>query len=267
VSWIVMPFLNCWDLTQAALADCLAQTGLPAPPQVLAVDTGSRDSVREAIDDWAIREPRLHVWHWRPSLPSLSAVWNWALEFVWAQVGEEDALVVNNDVRLHPCTYSALRSHREDALFITAVGRREADMDWAEYFASEPVWQATRGGPDFSCFLIRSGCHWLYPFDEAFIPAYCEDNDYHRRLLLDELGGRIFSVNLPYLHYGAATINQETDERKLADWARRIETARTHYRSKWGGDVNAERYRVPFDPASAEDGITNPELQRAAGAS
>ncbi len=271
--WIIVPFINCWEMTEQAIQDFLAQTGLPSPPQVLAIDNGSTNAVREAIDAWAEREPRLSVWHHRPSLPSLSATWNRALNFVWGQGGNV-ALVSNNDTRLHPQTYSLLYQVSRvsmDAycdecddypLFVSAVGRREADMDWSKYFAEPCVWTMDRGGPDFSCFLIRQTCHLNFPFDEGFIPAYCEDLDYHRRLMLDGQSERIFSVNLPYLHYASATVNQEQDPAKLLQWAQRIEQSRAHYRKKWGGDVNQERYTIPFDAETAQDGVTTPELQR-----
>ena len=139
-------------------------------------------------------------------------------------------------------------------------------MNWAQYFATPlDVVDQPRGGPDFSCFLITKACHDAEPFDERFIPAYCEDNDYHRRLMLSGNGARIFSVNLPYLHYGAATVNADPDPAKLAAWAKRIETARAHYRAKWGGEVNHERYLVPF-VLTGQDGVTNPELQAACNA-
>src|SRR5678815_1460083 len=272
--WVIVPFINAWEMTAQAIRDFLDQTGLPSPPQVLAIDNGSRNEVREAIDQWATREPRLSVWHHRPGLPSLSASWNAGLNFVWRQGGEV-ALVVNNDVRLHPQTYSILWQVHQKAvrngafegisdppLFVTAVGRREDDMRWPEYFTEPARWTMDRGGPDFSCFLITQSGHWQYPFDESFIPAYCEDLDSHRRYMLGGDGHRIFSVNLPYLHYASGTINQETDPARLAAWAKRIEQSRAYYQRKWGGPVNAERYTIPFDSATAQDGVTTPELQR-----
>lgn len=262
--WIVMPFINCWDMTEQAIQDGLAQTGLPAPPQVLAIDNGSLTPTRDAIDAWAEREPRLHVWHHRPPLTSLSATWNRALDFVWGQ-GEKIALVVNNDVRLNPWTYHALHQAMgvTEALFVSAVGRREADMDWDTYLTTliDHTGLDSRGGPDFSCFLITRACHDGFPFDEGFIPAYCEDLDYHRRVMLGGYGDKIFSVNVPYLHYASGTINQETDPAKLARWATRIEQSRAHYRRKWGGDVNQERWTIPFDADTDQEGVTTPELQ------
>jgi hypothetical protein len=263
-----MPFLNNWSQTEQAIRDCLAQTDLPSPPQVLAIDNGAPTELREALDRWATKEPRLHAWHHRPSLPSLSATWNAALDFVWGQGGEV-ALVANNDVRLAPNTYYELASifGHTKALFASAVGRREGDFDLSErhqvqYTApGDDGWGdvINKGGPDFSCFVISRECHEAYPFDERFTPAYCEDCDYHRRTMLGGDGSRIFSVNLPYLHYASGTINSEPE--KALAWAKRIEQSRAHYVRKWGGDVNHERFTIPFDAETDQDHVTNPELQ------
>ena len=269
--WIVMPFVNRWDWTEQALKDCLAQSGLPEPPQVLAIAQGVDRDTRDALERWTEKEPRLHAWFHHPALPSLSATWNLALRFVWDQGGSY-ALVTNNDVRLHPQTYARLvdagslpvGEHDDPPLFVSAIGRREADVAWEEYFACGLPTGAelaqTKGGPDFSCFCVTKSGHWKYPFDEGFIPAYCEDNDCHRRYMLGGDGHRIFSVNLPYLHYGSGTVN--ADPQRRAAWAQKIAGSRAHYVKKWGGDVNAERFTLPFDAATDQAGVTNPELQR-----
>lgn len=265
--WIVMVVINRWDLTQAAIADCLAQRVLPEPPQVLVVDGGLPRDERDQLERWSEKEPRLHAWFHTPALPSLSASWNLALRFVWS-LGGEVTLVINNDVRVHPSTYSTLFDYLvcHESLFVSAVGRREDDLPWETYFA-QPLDEAlgsfltNRGGPDYSCFLITREGHLAYPFDEGFIPAYGEDCDHHRRLMLAGDGHRIFSINLPYLHYGSATVN--ADPTQAQRWAKQLAQSRAYYARKWGGPVNHEQWRVPFDPESVGIGITNPELQAA----
>lgn len=251
MNWIVMPVLNCLDYTLQALDDCLAQAGVDV--RVLVVNNGSQNEVREALERRMEQtDSRILVWSHDPPLPSLSATWNRALRFVW-QVGGEAALVVNNDVRLDPWTYAILlrRLKVEDALFVTAVGwdaaRWHDTMFKDRQHAVEHETNfSTKGGPDFSCFLISKACHWKYPFDELFIPAYCEDLDYHRRLMLAGEGARIFSVNLPYLHYASRTVNEMTPDQQ-ASWAKRSQQARRHYEAKWGGPVNQETFFSPFD--------------------
>jgi hypothetical protein len=278
--WVVMPVVNGRDMTVQAIEDCLAQQGVET--RVLVVCQGDVD-FRQELEEMAVMQPRLLVWSHNPQLPSLSATWNRALRFCW-EAGAEEALVVNNDVRVHVRTYQMLRTvlRQQEALFVSAVGVREKDFHpafdytawgttrWAEFSAS-------RGGPDFSCFLLSRECHQQYPFDEHFIPAYCEDLDYHRRLMLAGDGQRIFSVNLPYLHYASQTVQAFTPEQRAA-WGRMADGSRRYYARKWGGPVNAETYVVPFGNtivhlgtglvAAQMDGemgaldVTTPTLQR-----
>lgn len=264
-AWIIMPILGAPELTEAAIADCLAQS---IPTRLLLVNQGVEDGFRRRLEAIAEEYPeRIFLWSHQPSLPSLSATWNRALRFVW-ETGATRALVVNNDVRLSPDTYLGLLGAMNITcnLFVTAVGvtseqfaQAEHPLYWYDYAKRQVV---DKGGPDFSCFLISKAGHEQYPFDEAFIPAFCEDLDMHRRYLLGGDGDKIFSINLPYLHVGGGsnTLKSMSPEARAAHEAR-IGISRAHYRAKWGGDVNQERYTIPFDETSAQDGVTTPDLQ------
>ncbi len=137
-TWILMPWLNSPEMTLQAVEDCLAQT---VPTRVLLIDQGASQEDRQVVDRWidqravatcpaevglAQAHPRVLCWHYLPALPSLSAVWNRALKFVW-ELGGEEALVVNNDLRLHRQTVEVLHRTRisTSALFVSCVGVRE----------------------------------------------------------------------------------------------------------------------------------------------
>lgn len=262
-TWVVMPVLAQRDYTIAAIADCLAQT---APVRLLVINQGVDTAFREELERIAEQEgDRVLVWSHVPPLPSLAATWNRALDCVW-EAGGEEALVVNNDVRLHADTVKTLSLIRAEttALFVSAVGVAAEQFD--PHRIVDNIADTPRGGPDFSCFLIAKACHQRFRFDEAFIPAFCEDLDYHRRLLLAGEGHRIFSVNLPYLHYASATLKAlpPADADRIR---RQIESvSRAHYAKKWGGAVNHERLIAPFgqDGTSGwnDDTATTPVLQR-----
>jgi len=271
-SWILMPVLDCPEFTFPALDDCLAQEGVD--PHVLVINQASVTPVRDALEAYAAHHhPKVRVVTHDPPLPSLAASWNRGLEAIWT-MGATEALVVNNDVRLHKDTYQMLlwvRAH-EAAYFVSGVGVRpeqfDADADYTKLPLGEPgtvddegAQRIGRGGPDFSCFLLSREGHQKYPFDENFQPAYCEDLDLHRRMLLAGDGGRIFGVNLPFLHYGSRTINRSPETARA--FATRYEQSMAYYVEKWGGRCNAETYRRPFDPSSVEEGITTPALQHA----
>lgn len=277
-TWIVMPVLAGPEVTEAAISDCLAQS---VPTRLLVVNQGVDDAFRERLERIAeVEAGRVFVWSHVPPLPSLSATWNRALKFVWGTCSgtrevEWTALVVNNDVRLHSETIQRLQRilARERALFVSCVGVTAEQFDPSITYSDYDFWDAhsdepsragqllRKGGPDFSCFLISYECHDRFQFDEGFIPAFCEDLDYHRRLMLAGEGGRIFSVNLPYLHLASQTL--KALEGKEAERIRReIETvSRTYYAEKWGGAVNEEIYLKPFWKFSARGDVTTPEMQ------
>lgn len=252
--WCIMPILAGPEMTEAAIGDLLAQS---VPTRLLLVNQGVDDDFRDRLERLAEQESeRIFLWNHMPPLPSLSASWNRALDFVWRTSSGEPAdwvaLVVNNDVRLFNRTVEILAEarHLTDALFVSAVGVDEAgwkaDRDLLNDDLQPILSGVGRGGPDFSCYLISYECHQRFRFDEAFIPAFCEDLDTHRRVMLAGAGGRMFSINLPYWHLASQTL-KAVDPAQAAAIRHTIETvSRAHYAAKWGGPVNAETFRAPF---------------------
>lgn len=234
MNWVIMPYVDNHGYTEVAALDVIRQT-LP-DVHLLLINNGGAPV--------PFNDPVVHHWRHDPPLPSLAATWNRALQFVWDSGGEH-ALVVNNDVRLPPKTYELLLEVQRlsGGWFVTAcnIGQEEWDRGVIKQELPDP---ASKGGPDFSCFLITQECHRWFQFDEHFIPAYHEDNDYHRRLQLAGLGDRIFSVCVPYLHYGSATINRSPEI--AAAFARKFEQCRAYYVKKWGGVPGEETFPYPF---------------------
>lgn len=278
-TWIILPILNGLSLALDAIHDALAQT---VPTRILIINQGATTEIRQALEDLAETDPeRILLWSHQPPLPSLAATWNRALRFVW-EVGGEEALIINHDVRLHRDTYRMLRRVLQDqqALFVSAVGVTAAqfDLDVDSYHAvytrlpealkDTEDWTHVRfetGGPDFSCILVSKAGHEQYPFDDAFTPAYCEDIDLHRRLMLAGEGSRIFSVNLPFLHRRSSTRAEMTPEQQAALDRQISAGSRTYYARVWGGPVNHETFLRKGDPTSAvtDGSATTPFLQEA----
>lgn len=254
----VVPYIDLPEMTAAAVDDILAQDGVRT--EVLLISNGSSEDSRKQIEarqrgsrEW---QSRVHTWFHHPPLLTLNATWNAALDFCWA-AGAEVAWVVNNDVRLHPSTAANLLevfgTHESKPFFVSAVGVRPALPEPYEFSLS------MRGGPDFSCYLIGKACHEKYRFDENF--TYVGDLDLHRRIMLGGDGDRIFSVNVPYLHFASQTIAQASPQKQAMFRA----TADLHHRiytEKWGGDVNQETLVIPYS-APAHGGVctTTPDLQ------
>jgi hypothetical protein len=280
--WCVMPVLAGLEMTEAALSDLLAQS---VPTKILVINQGVDDAFRDRLERLSEQEARILVWHHQPPLLSLSASWNLALDLVW-RTGGKVAFVVNNDVRLSPGTIWGLATvlDRTDALFVSAVGVTADQFD-PQALTTVTTYLDTRakdiettadmkGGPDFSCFLISRACHERFRFDEHFVPAFCEDLDYHRRLMLAGEGSRIFSITIPYLHLASQTLKggylPEAEVTKIRETIEK--QSRAYYAKKWGGPVNHETYYRPFndgddrsdvrlDRIRAGVGPTTPELQ------
>lgn len=262
--WAIMPWLNNLAMTQQAVLDCLSQT---VPMRVLLIDQGASEADSNAMRVWVeARHPRVLLWTASPPMLSLGACWNRGLEFVW-ETGATEALVVNNDVRLHRSTIEILEqvTEAEIAWFVSCVGVREGQFDPDVIYTQgivEHLAEQGRGGPDFSCFLLQQAGHFQYPFEESLIPAYCEDLDMHRRYLLGGDGPRIFGVNLPFLHYASGTIKAYTPEEREA-FNRRYRAVVARYTQLWGGGPSEERWTRKGDPTStSEEDVTTPALHR-----
>lgn len=265
--WCIMPILAHPEYTRAAIADCLSQS---APTRLLLINQGVDDAFRTELEQIAEEHSdRVLLWSHVPPLPSLAATWNRALDFVW-DAGGAMALVVNNDVRLHRSTVEGLSGvmGHTHALFVSAVGVTPGQFDPStpidDHWLTPPDAEGwghplSPGGPDFSCFLISFPCHAQFRFDEQFTPAFCEDLDYHRRLMLAGEGKRIFSVNLPYLHYASMTLKTVSNRAQIE--AAINAGSRAYYARKWGGPPNGETFVLPFHQTENRD-VTTPALQR-----
>lgn len=260
--WALVPALDLVDLTLQTCLDLLAQS---IPVRVLLIDQGSSEESNDQFRQFAEQHhPRVLLWSFNPPLPSLSGAWNRGLAFVWS-LGVEEALVVNSDTRLWSGTAALLLEAQRTtgAFFVTALGVTEAQF--AAFCADPGELDVTaRGGPDFSCFLGTRAWHTKYQFDESFIPAFMEDLDMDRRVILGGDGERIFSVNVPFHHIGGGsrTINQSDAARQAFE--RQAGIGRRYYQAKWKGQPNQETCLTPFglhEPPHGAPYTTTPDLR------
>lgn len=97
---------------------------------------------------------------------------------------------------------------------------------------------------NMSAFGIRATCvqkvGW---FDENFVPAYFEDNDYDYRCRL--MGVHIETVGHVVEHVVSATLKRSVHYQY--ENARSYPANRKYYGDKWGGFVGSETYTTPFD--------------------
>lgn len=219
-------------------------------PNVLVLDNASTDGTKE----WLRSQVGVRSVSYGTQ-QSLSRVWNDGLK--WASTQSRHVLVVNNDVELWDETYRVLlrefkgpgrfptlvkhtgeRGKKRPLAIVSAVSVREWNDGQCKI--SLPWYPSMRPHPDFSCFMIDT---WAWRrigwFDERFEVAYCEDNDYHVRVV--QAGYRAVCVDVPFLHHGAQTVKRaDPDEKaRITDMA---DKNRRRFWEKWGFWPGSKEY-------------------------
>lgn len=105
---------------------------------------------------------------------------------------------------------------------------------------------ASSSGNAFSLFAI-SHALWrtVGPFDERFVPAYFEDNDYAYRLSLRGYNLHIHD-HATYDHVGSATI-KALSPAAMNQHHNNFRKAQQYYIEKWGGLPGSETYKTEFN--------------------
>jgi GT2 family glycosyltransferase len=201
---------------------------------------------------WSVRT--VHDWepfiidNWR-NPRSVAASWNEGLTQSFKK-GCDYTLVINDDVVLSPWTIDNQVEYLTDQNKIDAdvrmttghaVGNEGNDrkmLNWPEPPEDGP---SVRGA-DFACFMIGPELfNEIGPFDENLKPAYFEDNDYHRRILLAGYKAEIVTT-APYLHYGSRTQKESGVVNSY-----QFDINKQYYKNKWGGAPGAEIYATPYN--------------------
>lgn len=189
---------------------------------------------------------------------------NWTLSHAWNS-GAEDAfmkgcdyvLICNDDIMLAKDCIDNLvdfMEGHEECVVASAHNMRDriqseeiltTDFDFDPHFYE---------GPDFACFMIsRDAFVDVGHFDSVFTPAYFEDNDYHRRVLLaDRKAYNVLAAK--FYHYGSQTQNSKHKGIVTSDM---FVANRQRYADKWGGIPGSETYKTPYnDPSKTYKDVT-----------
>jgi GT2 family glycosyltransferase len=180
----------------------------------------------------------------------LSAAWNQGLE--WSLNRDHDfTLIINDDILFAPQTIDNMikslieKEQSNNCLMITGNninGLFDNPLHILEYKTDVEAYQEH---PDFACFMIRPSIQNIIgSFDENFIPAYFEDNDYHYRINI--AGYKAYNaVSAPYYHYGSQTQNASDILPIVPPFA--FELNRSYYCDKWGGVPGEELWVHPYN--------------------
>lgn len=245
-NWVLILVRNNMAITREAIESVLAQS---VPVRLLIINNGSTDGASSYINSLLGHDERVVAMHFQPG-KGVAESWNTGLRYIWEQ-GAQHATVVNNDVILHPRAVELMLADGGD--FVTCVGvrgqhygeRRDGvkvfkDNKGGEVFPGMPNPTTKRDHPDYSCWTMRKRV-WdvVGEFDENFRCAFGEDADHHVRM--HKAGVSAYCLDVPFLHYGSATINNALprDARAIAEQAGRN---RAYFREKWGCDVGSTEY-------------------------
>lgn len=153
----------------------------------------------------------------------VAASWNEGLDFAFAGSKATHVLVLNDDIVLYQDQIAKIKKFIADNPGQFYCGR----FNWSVWAMERSVWKH---------FKDANG--WV--FDPAFYPAYCEDNDFHRRI--DQQG-------IKYLG-GIKELTPEICRNSMTAKAKPVIThdrSVAYYRLKWGGSPGNEKWEVPFN--------------------
>ena len=168
----VVPTLNCLHFTKQAVQSIPWQLG----DRIYVIDNGSTDGTPGWIHNYMMPRASIDLTEFKENR-GVAVAWNLGLRKAFAD-GYECALVMNNDIVLAADTVPALE--RGQKKYGGVVSAHTVAAINAMYQIER---RSTYGLPvDYSCFMMDAETFAkVGQFDEAFWPAYFEDQDWDCR--------------------------------------------------------------------------------------
>lgn len=169
-------------------------------------------------------------------------------------------LIINDDIVLAPHTIDHMVDVMEENGELAALSATdyrntespEAVRTMGEFHVERDLIDA----PDFACFMVRVEAFMeIGPFDPNFKKAYFEDDDYVRRIVVNEKWDIRRSQRAMFYHYGSRTQNANGKKEVSNEEFREN---RAYYVSKWGGMPGKENYQIPFAGNAQLSGVPSP---------
>jgi len=202
---IGIPTINRADLLNEALANYFEDF---KNTEIVICDNGNQEIIT--------REKNFVIYRPENNL-GVSGSWNMIMDYA-EKVKATHVLLLNDDIYLG-------KSEEEIKTIIRLWN--------PEFLCSEISW----------CSFILSIDAYLKvgKFDEKFFPAYFEDNDYFRRMLLTGVNITNNAMLNPVIYRNSMTIQ------KSPELNNGFEKNRQYYISKWGGQPTQETFATPFN--------------------
>ena len=198
---VIITSRNCLNYTLPAVESVKTKH----PYTIFIVDDHSDQPTVEALEQ--LRSSKIKLYFNPDKSTGLAFNWNFGVTQAILD-GCEYFLVANNDILLHPEIIDNLcdRIDRGDVVMATGVNAAGSCPNPTDIFTLEIGLESETEHPDFSCFMINKNTlakvGW---FDEGYIGAYYEDQNYHARIVM--LGEKAVTYNrAPYYHYASMTL-------------------------------------------------------------
>lgn len=220
--YVIMVTLNNVKYTQQTLGSI--KTNLPC--NVVIVDNASTDGTLQVLNDLSKISNQIIMRNMKRI--SLSAAWNMGLKRAMQDLEFKYAFVINNDIIFEPYSLEHLvafaKTHPEYVLMSglnTRIWKKRPN-------------EVAEDACNFSAFLIAKECILKVGlFDENFLGAYFEDNDYALRV--KKAGLRMCVVcDFGFYHYGSTTIREGFTKQEQAQQQACYVNNQNYFKRKWG---------------------------------
>lgn len=205
---IGIPTYNRYD----KLIKCLKsvnQSSLVA--RVTIIDNGGKLSPEP---DFSVHTPGKNM--------GVAASWNWLIQNI-----SEPLLICNDDIEF---------GENDIRAFYDAYQTSEAGLFYTDNVDFLNM---------FSCFMVRPvTIEKIGYFDEAFYPAYFEDCDYFRRMVLAEISWQSVPTNI--IHAASSTLKGYNSTQMIKHHAD-FNKNQDYYKEKWGGMPTFETFNSPWN--------------------
>ena len=226
------PTLCRYDLLEKAILSL--EKGITIPDKYVVIDNGFS---RQCSDYKGFRE---YVAKHGNSLPInkieiIDTHKNWGVSKSWNFLTKRYLghylVISNDDIEFYPETLDILVKTRKsfnDEIPVVVACDNSKNNAFSLFMPTEAI-------------VKRIGY-----FDQKFHPAYYEDCDYHRRILLDSQAEIHYAIGCDFSHGHSCTIksyDEEETNRHHASFTKN----KNYYIEKWGGDIGNEKYSAPFN--------------------
>lgn len=202
---IGIPTINRADLLNEALANYFEDF---KQTEIVICDNGGQEIITRE-NNFVIYKPEKNL--------GVSGSWNMIMDYA-DKVKATHVLMLNDDIYLG--------KSEEEINTIIRLWKPEflcTELNWCSFILSVDAYKK------------------IGKFDENFFPAYFEDNDYFRRMMLLNIPIVMNAMLNPIIYRNSMTIL------KTPELNNGFEKNRQYYISKWGGQPTQETFSTPFN--------------------